>query len=100
MEELIKLAATQGIWCVLSIWLVLYTLKTSKEREDALQKNSKEREDKLEKISTDRESRLQHVIEINQNIICELTKKLDIVDDVKQDVEEIKIEILKINNIS
>lgn len=67
MEELILNAINgQGVWCILCVCLTLYTLNTTKEREDKL-----------------------------NNIILELTKKFDLMEDVKQDVEEIKTEIFK-----
>ena len=33
MEELFKLAGTQGIWCVLSIFLLCWVIRNNKERE-------------------------------------------------------------------
>ena len=33
MEELFKLAGAQGIWCVLSIFLLCWVIRNNKERE-------------------------------------------------------------------
>lgn len=49
-------------------------------------KEARERELK----SQEREEKLQEVISNNQTIIQETVKKLDVIKDVKEDVEEIK----------
>ncbi|KMT21511.1 BhlA/UviB family holin-like peptide [Clostridium cylindrosporum] len=51
----------QGIWTICAVCLTVYVLKTSGERENRL-----------------------------QELISRLTEKFNIVEDVKQDVEEIK----------
>lgn len=60
-EEIIKLASNQGIWALLFVFLLLYVLRETSRRE----KNY-------------------------QAIIDKLSDKLDIVDFIKRDVEEIK----------
>ena len=67
-EKIIELAASQGIWTVFTVSLVFYILK-NQEKRDIKQ--------------DDREKKYQE-------IIVKLTDKLNIVEDVKKDVEEIK----------
>lgn len=71
-SELIKVASTQGIWAALSVVLIFYILK-NQEKRDAKQE---ERERNY------------------QNIIANLTNKLDVVENIKNDVEEIKESML------
>ncbi len=66
--ELMKLAVSQGIWAALSICLLLYILKAQEKRTA----KQEEREEKY------------------QSIILELTKKLSLIDEVKNVVEHIK----------
>lgn len=61
MEELIKMGISQGLGYGLFIYLLLYTLKTTGERESKYQAT-----------------------------IDKLAEKFDILDDIKTDVEEIK----------
>ncbi|MBD8045815.1 BhlA/UviB family holin-like peptide [Clostridium faecium] len=68
MEDFIKLASTQGIWSALSIVLIFYILKMQEKRD--LKQEEREKN--------------------YQDIISKLTDKLNIVEDVKKDVEEIK----------
>lgn len=69
MENVIlETAIGQGIWAVLSIFLIFYILKAQEKRD----KNQEEREKNY------------------QVIISQITDKLDIVEDVKKDVETIK----------
>jgi len=49
---------------------------------------------KVQEENNCREKNLQEVISKNQDIISDLTEKFDVVEDVKKDVEEIKV-ILK-----
>lgn len=71
MDELLKSAIQQGLGYGLFVFLLLYVLKTTGERE----KN------------------YQITIGKNQDIIQDLTKKLDIVEDVKEDIKDIKNKI-------
>jgi membrane protein implicated in regulation of membrane protease activity len=71
-EQLYELAATQGIWTLLSIVLIFYILKVQEKRD----KNQYERE-----ISY-------------QLVISNLNEKLNIVEDIRNDVSEIKNNIL------
>lgn len=72
-EKIIELASSQGIWTVLTIVLIFYILK-NQEKRDLRQE--------------DREKKYQE-------IIANLTDKLSLVEDVKQDVEEIKVYVYK-----
>ncbi|WP_326909789.1 BhlA/UviB family holin-like peptide [Sedimentibacter sp. MB31-C6] len=72
-ENLYELATTQGIWALLSIILIFYILK-AQEKRDAKQE---EREKSY------------------QNIIATLNDKLDIVEDIRTGVNEIKNYIKK-----
>ena len=67
-SELFKLAASQGIWAVLSIALIFYILKAQEKRD----LNQEIREKGY------------------QDIITKLTKNLNIVGDIKSDVKDIK----------
>ena len=55
--ELIQIAASQGIWAVLSVSLIFYVLKTQENRENRYQE-----------IITQLTEELKIVSEINQNI--------------------------------
>ncbi|GAA0121207.1 MAG: hypothetical protein KID00_07135 [Clostridium argentinense] len=68
MEDFIELASTQGMWSALSIILIFYILKMQEKRD--LKQEEREKN--------------------YQEIISKLTDKLNIVEDVKKDVEEIK----------
>lgn len=81
-SEIFKLAASQGIWSALTVILIFYILK-AQERRDSKQE---EREKNY------------------QSIISSLTEKLNLVQDVKKDMElvkdnleDIKIKIIKKN---
>ncbi|HBN28378.1 BhlA/UviB family holin-like peptide [Clostridium tyrobutyricum] len=63
-QEILKMAISQGLGYVLFVWLLMYVLKTTDAREKKY-----------------------------QDVITALTDKLNIVDDVKKDVEENKNKI-------
>ncbi len=74
MEELlIQVASAQGIWTTLSFFLIFYILKNQDKRD----KNQDEREEKY------------------QGIISTLTDHLKLIEDVKEDVKEVKSFIFK-----
>lgn len=75
-NEIIKLASSQGIWAALSIILIFYTLKTQEKRDI----KQEEREKKF------------------QEIISNLSDKFSIIEDVRNDVSEMKEYLYKINN--
>ena len=68
-EKIFNLAISNGIWAVLFLILLFFQLKDSKERESKYQKT-----------------------------IESLGKSLEIINDVKEDVEVIKQEIKSISN--
>lgn len=72
-NEIIKLASSQGIWAALSVALIFYVIKTQDKRD----LRQEEREQSYQKI------------------ISSLTDKLNIVEDVKKDVSEIKQHVFK-----
>jgi Tfp pilus assembly protein PilO len=72
-EQVINLAATQGIWAVLFVVLLFYILKKQDTRDKAAAKRE----------------------ENYQGIIQKLTEKFQVLEDVKEDVKEIKNKIFK-----
>ncbi len=63
-SEILRIFASQGVWALLSLTLILYILKTQEKRD------------------TRQEER-----EINyQNIIISLTKELEVLDSLKIDI--------------
>lgn len=72
-SEILKAALSQGIWAVLSIFLLFYILKAQETRD--MKQEERERN--------------------YQCIITKLTDKFDIVDEVKKDVEDIKQYVMK-----
>jgi len=66
--EVVKIAASQGVWAVLSISLIFFILR-NQEKRDAIQ--------------IEREEKYQKIIEI-------LSSKLELIDDIKKDIEKIK----------
>lgn len=72
-EQLYELATTQGIWALLSIVLIFYILKAQEKRGT----RQEERESSY------------------QTIISGLSEKLNIVEDIKDDISEIKNSLKK-----
>ncbi len=70
-SELFKLASTNGIWAALYVFLFLYVLYDSRNRE----------------------KKYQLTIQENQTIIKELSQKLGIVEDIQKDVIDIREEL-------
>ncbi|GEQ23528.1 MULTISPECIES: BhlA/UviB family holin-like peptide [Clostridium] len=71
MNELIKNAATQGIWAVLSCVLIVYILKAQETRDSKQEEREKN----------------------YQEIIRELTDKLNLLDSINLTINEIKNKI-------
>ncbi|KNF06946.1 protein of unknown function DUF2762 [Gottschalkia purinilytica] len=63
-QEIIKIALSQGLWAVLFVFMLFYVLRENSKREANY-----------------------------QDIIKELSEKFNIVEDVKEDVREIKKKI-------
>ena len=70
-NTLMDLAAANGIWAALFVFLFIYVLYDSKKREQTLQETIKK----------------------NQDIIKNLSERLGIVDNIQKDVSEIKAEL-------
>ena len=70
-SELFRLASTNGIWAALYVFLFLYVLYDSRNRE----------------------KKYQITIQENQAIIKELSQKLGIVEDIQKDVIDIREEL-------
>ena len=73
-NELIKTIVSQGAWAILFVWLLIDTRKESKAREE----------------------KLQSIINKNQEVISELAEKFDVVENIQQDVTDIKIKLEKV----
>ncbi|CUP10734.1 MULTISPECIES: BhlA/UviB family holin-like peptide [Clostridium] len=69
--EILKTIVSQGAWAVLFVWLLIDTRKESKTREE----------------------KLQNIINKNQEVISELAEKFNVVEDIQEDVSEIKIKL-------
>ncbi len=67
-NEIIKIAATQGVWAALSVILIFYILKNQEKRD----LKQEERENNY------------------QGIISNLTINLNVVEDMKKNIEDIK----------
>ena len=70
-QTLIQAAVSQGVWCLLFVILFIWTVKENKERE----KN------------------YQETITNNQQIITDLANSFKALETVKNDVEDIKVEL-------
>lgn len=77
-KELITLAAKSGLWPLLFVVLLLYTIADSRNRE---------------KRYESREDMYQETIHDNQSIIKELTKKHELMERIDLNVRDIKTEI-------
>ena len=51
MDEMIKLAAQNGIWTLMSVFLLIYTLKQNESREKGYQKTIQENQCIIKKLS-------------------------------------------------
>ncbi len=73
--EILKMALSQGIWAVLSVFLLFYILKAQEKRDEKQEEREKN----------------------YQEIISKITDKLMIIEEVKKDVEDIKKYIITNN---
>jgi len=67
-DKIIEIASTQGFWALSSVMMILYIIKTQEKRD--LRQEEREKN--------------------YQNIIFSLTEKLKLVEDIKDDVTQIK----------
>lgn len=70
-NEMLKIAASQGTWSVLTVFLIFYIFK-NQEKRDVRQET--------------RELKYQEIISV-------LSEKLNIVEEIKTDISEIKNEL-------
>lgn len=73
MEDLLKVASSQGIWAALSVTLIYYVIK-AQEKKDTLQ-NEKEQK--------------------YQDIISKLTEEFNVLKEIQNDIYDIKNHINK-----
>lgn len=83
MEELLKLAGTQGIWCLLAVTLLYWVIRNNKERE--LRYMSQ-----LDKCNT-RESEYQKIIQTFTNEI--MPKLNEMSHEFKEGLHMIQVEV-------
>ena len=83
MEELLKLASAQGIWCVLAVFLLFWVIKNNKERETRYMTQ-------LDKCNT-RESEYQKIIQTFTNEI--MPKLNEMSHEFKEGLHTIQIEV-------
>lgn len=77
-SEIIRIAANQGIFCLLFVVLLLYVLRENTIREKGYQQTIKEN---------------QQAIKENQKIIKQLSEKFCIADEIKHAVEDIRLKL-------
>ena len=83
MEEILKIAGAQGIWCVLAVFLLFWTIRNNKERETRYMQQ-------LDKCNT-RETEYQKII---QTITNEIVPKLDKMSaDFREGLHMIRTEV-------
>ena len=83
MEEILKLAGAQGIWCILAVFLLFWTIRNNKERETRYMQQ-------LDKCNT-RESEYQKIIQTFTN---EIMPKLDKMSaDFREGLHMIRTEV-------
>lgn len=75
-SEMIKLAASQGFWAVMSVSLLFYILKNQEKRDIKQEEREKN----------------------YQDIISKMSDKLIIVEDIRKDVGDVKDYIVKNKN--
>ena len=83
MEELLKLASTQGIWCLLAVTLLYWVIRNNKDRETRYM-------EQLDKCNT-RETEYQKIIQTFTN---EIVPKLDKMSaDFREGLHMIRTEV-------
>ena len=89
MEQIILAGLKESIYLGLSLFLIFWILKENKKREKEMREDINKREEEFKKLLAE----TNQMITKNQEIIKELTEKLEIVNAIKDDVQEIKINI-------
>ena len=83
MEEMLKLAGAQGIWCVWAVFLLFWVIKNNKERETRYMTQ-------LDKCNT-RESEYQKIIQTFTNEI--MPKLNEMSHEFKEGLHTIQVEV-------
>ena len=83
MEELLKLAGTQGIWCLLAVTLLYWVMRNNKERETRYM-------EQLDKCNT-RETEYQKIIQTFTNEI--MPKLNEMSHEFKEGLHMIQVEV-------
>ena len=83
MEDLLKLAGTQGIWCLLAVTLLYWVIRNNKERELRYMTQ-------LDKCNT-RESEYQKIIQTFTNEI--MPKLNEMSHEFKEGLHMIQVEV-------
>lgn len=89
MEQLILAGLKESVYLGLSLFLIFWILKENQKREKEMREDINKREEEFKKLLEETNQMLTK----NQEIIKELTEKLEIVNAIKDDVQEIKINI-------
>ena len=89
MEQIILAGLKESVYLGLSLFLIFWILKENKKREKEMREDINKREEEFKKLLAE----TNQMIIKNQEIIKELTEKLKIVNSIKNDVQEIKINI-------
>lgn len=79
----------ESVYLALSLFLIFWILKENQKREKEMREDINQREQEFKKLLAETNQMLTK----NQEIIKELTEKLEIVNAIKNDVQEIKINI-------
>lgn len=93
-SEMINFFTTQGAWAVLFVWLLFYTIKENKSRESEMRLDMAKRDT----VAQEREKVLNETIDKNQSIIQDLASKFNVVEDIKDDMNFMKVDITDIKN--
>ena len=89
MEQLILVGLKESVYLGLSLFLIFWILRDNQKREKEMREDINKREEEFKKLLAE----TNQMITKNQEIIKELTEKLEIVNAIKDDVQEIKINI-------
>jgi len=89
MEQLIAVGLKESVYLGLSLFLIFWILKENQKREKEMREDINQREQEFKKLLAE----TNQMIIKNQEIIKELTEKLEIVNSIKNDVQEIKVTI-------
>jgi uncharacterized protein YoxC len=89
MEQIIAVGLKESVYLGLSLFLIFWILKENQKREKEMREDINQREQEFKKLLAE----TNQMITKNQEIIKELTEKLEVVNAIKNDVQEIKINI-------